>query len=79
MAADCRRHLPWLAVHTLAAAHLANVSRMIRDLILTITILCIVYIAAHQPPPVKTVQVDYCVITFKAARPCSLLDRYENI
>lgn len=68
---------------------------MIRDLILTVTILCIVYIAAHQPPPVKTVQVDYCVIEYKAAAKdrfgiwhegwargygmCRYLDRYENI
>lgn len=67
---------------------------MMRDLILTLTILALVFIFAHQPAPVKTVQTDYCVITYKAAGkdllgnwhigwakgygPCSQLDRYEQ-
>ena len=38
-----------------------------RALILTITVLALIFIADNQPRPVKSVQVDYCVITYKAA------------
>ena len=68
---------------------------MIRDLILTLTILALIGIAANQSH-IKTVQVAYCVIDYKAAGkhpitgetvtgwargygPCSFLDRYEFI
>jgi hypothetical protein len=68
---------------------------VIRDLILTLTLLAVIFVAAHQPAPVKTVQVDYCVITYRAAGkdesgqwhfgwargygPCYLQDIYRNI
>lgn len=67
----------------------------IRAGILAVTICLIIFAAANQPKPVKSDQVDYCVITYKVAGkdadgewhtgwargygPCSLLDRYENI
>ena len=66
-----------------------------RDLILTLTILAIIYTADNWPKPVKDNQVAYCLLTYKAARkdifgqwetgwakgygPCKDLDRYENI
>ena len=68
---------------------------MARDLVLTVTFLLLIYTAAHQPPPVKSVETPYCVVTFKAARKnlagefefgyaqgyglCSLQDIYRNI
>lgn len=33
---------------------------MIRDLVLTLTILAIVFLAANQPPPILVSRVDYC-------------------
>ncbi len=66
-----------------------------RDLILTVTVLSIIFVADNWPKPVKDNQVAYCVITYKAARknalgewesgwgqgygPCSLQDIYRNI
>lgn len=67
----------------------------VRDAILTATIVALIFLAAHQPPPVKDNQVPYCQITYKAARknlfgewetgwatgygPCSLQDIYREI
>lgn len=39
----------------------------IRAGILAVTICLIIFAVANQPRPVKSVQVDYCVITYKAA------------
>ncbi len=66
-----------------------------RDAILTATILALIFIAAHWPQPVKSVEVPYCVVSYKAAGkdaagewhtgwaygygPCSLQDSYRQI
>lgn len=68
---------------------------MIRDLVLTLTIVAFVFLAAHQPGPSRLVQTDYCIVTRKAAAkdpsgqwhtfwaegygPCSEQDIYRNI
>lgn len=35
---------------------------MIRDLVLTLTILAIIFLVANRPPPSRMVQVDCCVV-----------------
>lgn len=66
-----------------------------RDLILTLTILSIIFIADHWPKPVRDNQVPYCVIVERVAQkdrfgnwqtgwgqgfgPCSLQDIYRQI
>lgn len=66
-----------------------------RDLILTLTILSLIFIAANQPQPVKDNQVSYCVVdVYQGAkdrqgnwhfgwapmyRPCSEQDIYREI
>ena len=66
-----------------------------RDLILTLTILAIIYTAAHPPQPVKDNQTPFCVISERVAQkdmfgnwhvgwgqgygPCSLQDIYREI
>lgn len=40
---------------------------MLRDAILTATILALIYIAANQPKPVKDMQVSYCEIDQRKA------------
>lgn len=52
---------------------------MIRAAILTTTILTLIYIAANQPPPVKSVQVDYCKLSTGTFAPCSGLKYRLNI
>ena len=67
---------------------------MIRSLVLTLTILAIIFLAANQPPPARMVEVPYCVVDFRAAGkdqfgvwhygwgegygPCHLQDRFYN-
>jgi hypothetical protein len=66
-----------------------------RDLILTLTILSIIFIAANRPQPVKDNQTPYCVVdVLQAAKdrfgnwqtgwgkmygPCSTQDIYREI
>jgi hypothetical protein len=68
---------------------------MIRNLILTITVLAIIFIADHAPRPVKDHQEPFCVITEHVAvkmpdgsyrtgwgqgfGPCRLQDIYREI
>lgn len=53
---------------------------MMRDLILTLTILALVSIFAHQPAPVKATQVDYCLVASKGTfYPCSGLKYRLNV
>jgi len=68
---------------------------MIRAVLLALTAAMLLCMWLDRPQPVKTVQVDYCVITYRAAArdqhgglhivwtkgwgPCSELDRYEEI
>jgi hypothetical protein len=68
---------------------------MVRAIILALTAATLLCLWLDRPTPVKSVQVDYCVISYRAlARdqfglphiiwtqgwgPCSQLDRYENI
>jgi hypothetical protein len=68
---------------------------VIRDLVLTLTLVALIFLAAHQPTPVKTVQVDYCVVDKRVAgqdargmwhfgwgklyAPCSEQDIFRNI
>lgn len=68
---------------------------MIRAVIVSATIAALIIGWLERPTPVKSVQVDYCVIDYKAAGkdqfgnwhtgwakgygPCTLLDRYEQI
>lgn len=35
---------------------------MIRDLVLTVTILSIIFMAVHQPRPSRMVETPYCVV-----------------
>lgn len=67
----------------------------VRDAILTVTILALIYIADNHPRPIKSAQVDYCVIEYKAAGkdlfgnvvtgwakgygPCKLQDKFFEI
>ena len=67
---------------------------MIRAILITFALSVLIYAYLDRPKPVKSVQVDYCMISYRAlARdqfglphivwtsgfgPCSLLDRYEN-
>lgn len=68
---------------------------MIRATVLSVTAICVWFLWKDRPTPVKAVQVDYCVIDFKAAAKdpfgnwqsawvqgygmCSLQDKYFNI
>jgi len=68
---------------------------MIRATILALTAAILLCLWLDRPAPVKSVHVDYCVISYrtkvvdifgnprvvwaKGYGPCSLLDRYENI
>lgn len=68
---------------------------MIRAAILAVTAAVLLGMWLDRPAPVKSVQVDYCVISYRAQAfdqfgiphiiwtqgygPCSQLDRYENI
>ncbi len=49
-----------------------------RDLILTLTVLALIFIADNWPRAVKDNQVPYCVVTFKAARPLPDGSGYET-
>lgn len=40
---------------------------MIRCLILTLTILALIFMAANQNPPSRMVQTDYCVVDMRVA------------
>jgi len=67
---------------------------MIRAALIAFALAVLVCAFIDQPKPVKTVQVDYCWISYRAKAvdqfglphivwtsgfgPCSLLDRYEN-
>jgi hypothetical protein len=67
---------------------------MIRAVIVAATIAALIALWIDRPKPVKSVQVDYCKVTVRAAvkddagewqfgwahiyDTCSLLDRYEN-
>jgi hypothetical protein len=67
---------------------------MIRAAVLALTAAMLFCMWLDRPTPVKSVQVDYCMITYRAAAidqrgdthiiwtkgwgPCSQLDRYEN-
>jgi len=66
-----------------------------RGILVAFALAVLAYAFFDQPKPVKAVQVDYCMISYRAlARgqfglphiiwtqgwgPCSQLDRYENI
>jgi hypothetical protein len=68
---------------------------MVRAVLLALTAATLLCLWLDRPTPVKSVQVDYCVISYRAlARdqfglphivwtqgwgPCSQLDRFENI
>lgn len=68
---------------------------MIRAVLLALTAAMLLCLWLDRPAPVKSVQVDYCVVSYRAAAkdqyggvhiiwtkgwgPCSELDRYENI
>jgi hypothetical protein len=67
---------------------------MTRVVILALTVAMLIGMWLDRPSPVKTVQVDYCWISYRAQAvdqyglphivwtkgfgPCSQLDRYEN-
>lgn len=40
---------------------------LIRDLVLTLTILALIFMAANQNPTSRMVQTDYCVIDMRVA------------
>lgn len=48
-----------------AAAKLASAA--IRDLVMTLTFLALIFMAANQNPPHRMVQSDYCPIDYRAA------------
>jgi hypothetical protein len=68
---------------------------MTRAIILALTAFALICLWLDQPKPIKSVQVDYCLVDMKVAAPdqfgvwhkfwakgygpCSDLDRYENI
>lgn len=67
---------------------------MIRAVILALTAATLICMWLDRPAPIKTIQVDYCWISYRAQAvdqyglphvvwtkgfgPCSQLDRYEN-
>lgn len=42
------------------------IEEVARDLILTLTLLACIFLWVHQPSKVKTAEVPYCVVTYKA-------------
>jgi hypothetical protein len=70
-------------------------SSLIRAMLIAFAIATLICAFIDQPAPVKTTQVDYCVVTYKRAAkdergvvhfgwakgwgPCTDLDRYEFI
>lgn len=64
-----------------------------RSLVLLLTILALIYMAANRPQPVEVVEVRYCPVNYwtwmevdgrrvrywhKMYGPCSDMDRYED-
>lgn len=68
---------------------------LVRVVILTLTVIALIYIFSHQPKHVEAKVIPYCEIDFPAAwkdrhdkwqfgfghswGPCELMDRYEEI
>jgi hypothetical protein len=96
----CRRTRsphPWrsLDLRSDRCEDLPGETQVIRAAMIAFALAVLIYALIDQPKPVKSVQVDYCMISYRAlARdqfglphiiwtqgwgPCSLLDRYENI
>ncbi len=50
----------------------------LRNLILTVAILGLIFVGHHWPRAVKDNQTPYCVVTFKAARPLPDGSGYET-
>lgn len=50
---------------------------MIRDLVLTLTILALIFMAANQNPPSRMVETPYCVVDVRAAGKNPLTGEYE--
>lgn len=50
---------------------------MIRNLVLLLTILALIFIAANQNPPSRMVEVAYCVVDVRAAGKNPLTGEYE--